>query len=333
MSALIRGRRLLVAMPLVFFALGVLYVLVREGRYEAESRVRPSSNQADAGRFSGLAAQLGVALPFGNSDPLRFYSEILTSHQLLSDVLRTRFVHRASGDSLGGSLIDLLKIKGRDPEDRMWRAVEKLRKRSSIQPNEATGAIRIRVTMPWSDVAEQVNRKMLDLMDRFSVELRQRRATAEQQFMTERMVGAQRELRLAEDSLAEFSRSNRSFQGNPTLMAESARRQRAVDFRQQIVTSLAQSHEQARIDAVRNTPVLAVIDPPEGTAHQANRIRDALVWLIIGLAVGIIWILLQNATAHYAEQHPVEWNALRAAMPARLRRVQQARRLPPASDA
>ena len=41
------------------------------------------------------------------------------------------------------------------------------------------------------------------------------------------------------------------------------RLERQVSVRQELVTAMAQAYEQARVDEVRNAPVITVIDQPE----------------------------------------------------------------------
>ena len=72
----------------------------------------------------------------------------------------------------------------------------------------------------------------------------------------------------AERAREDFLRQNRGFGNSPELMSEHDRLQRQVAMRQEVYTSLLRSQEQARIDAVRDTPLLAFIDTP---SERQNR--------------------------------------------------------------
>ena len=56
-------------------------------------------------------------------------------------------------------------------------------------------------------------------------------------------------------------------------------------MRQQVYTSVAQAHEQARMDEVRDTPVLTVIEQPDVAARPDP--RGLIKWTAIGLVLGL----------------------------------------------
>jgi len=59
-------------------------------------------------------------------------------------------------------------------------------------------------------------------------------------------------------------------------------------MRQEVVTAMAQAYEQARIDEVRNTPVVTVIDEPEVPAlpEPRGRLLKLLLGAVLGTMVG-----------------------------------------------
>ena len=104
---------------------------------------------------------------------------------------------------------------------------------------------------------------MLDLLDSFNLETRQPQAASERRFVEERLGQAKDELLDAEDRLLTFLNQNREFQNSSQLSFEHDRLLREVRLRQDVVTSLTESHEQARIEEVRNTPVITIVQAPE----------------------------------------------------------------------
>jgi uncharacterized protein involved in exopolysaccharide biosynthesis len=51
-------------------------------------------------------------------------------------------------------------------------------------------------------------------------------------------------------------------------------------------TTLTQAYEQARIDEVRNTPVITVVEPPESPVRPDS--RRLVSWLAVSLVVGVL---------------------------------------------
>src|SRR5207244_4476199 len=90
------------------------------------------------------------------------------------------------------------------------------------------------------------------------------------------------ELRTAEQAMQDFLVRNRQYQNSPPLQFEASRLQRRIDLTQQVYTNLVQAYEQARVAEVRNTPVLTIIDKPEGSAQPSVRLRT----------LGILGVLL-----------------------------------------
>ena len=113
-----------------------------------------------------------------------------------------------------------------------------------------------------ANISIGASRPILDLVHTFDLTTRQTQAGAERRFSGERLAELTGELRDAEDTLKSFLIENRVFSNSPALQFEHDRLQRAVTMRQELVTSLAQAYERARIEEVRNTPVITLIDPP-----------------------------------------------------------------------
>jgi capsule polysaccharide export protein KpsE/RkpR len=107
-------------------------------------------------------------------------------------------------------------------------------------------------------------------------------------------------LRASEDRLLAFSQANRRIQDSPDLIAQRARLERDVTMQQQIYTTLAQAYEQAKIEEVRDTPVLTVITPPEVPARPDSRrlaVKGALLTallLLFGVGVAITTDSMRN---------------------------------------
>ena len=109
----------------------------------------------------------------------------------------------------------------------------------------------------------------------------------EREFVEGRLAQSMAELTDAEARYEAFLTSNRLFD-SPQLSFERDRHEREVNMLQQVVTSLRTSAEQARIEAVRNTPAITVLDPARapvkgngrGTLRRAAIRRVVAAWRI-----------------------------------------------------
>jgi uncharacterized protein involved in exopolysaccharide biosynthesis len=326
-NAVLRRWRVALGVPLAALTLALVVWLVPRHSYVAASEFMPQAGGTPTGQLAGLAAQFGVSLGGGVADPESpdFYAELLRSRELTTDVVRAVYRFTSDGDSLHGTLTELLRVKGNTPEVRLRRTLRALEDRTDVSVGLKTGVITVKVEMPWPALATQVNRRLLDLVDSYNRTRRRTRAAAERRFVEGRLAEAMGELQSSEAELERFLDRNRSYQQSPQLTFEASRLQRRVDLRQQVYTSLAQSYENARIEEVRNTPVTTVVSHPEGSAEPVR--SDLLLSLFLALLLGAALALVIIFVAEYLEvqrrRHPAdyaEFATLRASVFRSLRR-------------
>jgi hypothetical protein len=89
-----------------------------------------------------------------------------------------------------------------------------------------------------------------------------------------------------------------------------------VDMQQQLYMSLAQAHEQARLDEVRSTPVIGLIDAPEGSIRRngGNYIRSAIIGLIFGVILGTLLALWREYFERFRVTQPKRYSEFREAL-------------------
>jgi len=296
-SVFLRHRRTVLGWTAALCVGVVAFAFVQARSYSAEASFMP---QADGGaassRLSSLAGQFGIDVPTGQEGQSpQFYADLLTSREILSKVAADTFeVADTAGifarGILRGPLADLLEIAEDEPAPaRRVAVIEWLRERAvSTSTGTETGVVELEVTTPWPDLSGAIAARLLDLVNEFNLETRQSQAAAERAFIEERMAEARQELRRAEDELERFLRNNRQFQNSPELVFQHDRLQRQVAMRQQVYTSLSESYEQARINEVRNTPVITVVEAPEAPVRPDPRrlpLKGAL-GLVLGGMVG-----------------------------------------------
>ena len=293
LNTLLRYRFLLIGLPLVVAILVLANRFIGGSAYVATSRFVPEGGSSDASRLLGLASQFGVALPKqGDRESLDFYGELVKSQDVLKDVVSSKY--SGTGGSGSRSLLDIYKIPALDSAERLRRGVAMLRLNLGVVLDPKANVVTLTINANNESLAEQINRRILDLINSYNLKKRQSRAAAERQFVEGRLATAQHELDDAEQAVRNFLESNHQYAGSPALMTEKARLERRVDLRQQIASSLSQSYEQARLEEVRNTPVVTVLDVPEGSARRNNR---TLIKLMMALVPAFI-LALSLALAH-----------------------------------
>jgi len=289
-ARLLRYPRLILLLPLAFGGVSLVYFLLF-GSYVSQSSFAPEQAQFNMSALAGLAAQFGANLriPTGGQDEsVDFYEQLLKSPELLANVAYQTYrfpKHEGDADTLALTLFELYGIKGDTQDERTAKIVKRLQSRITISSDLRANTVALTVKAPYPNLAKLINRRMLDFVNDFNLKTRQSQASAERKFIEQRMVQAQQELKAAEDSMQRFLEKNRTYQSSPRLTFAGARLQRRVDLHQQVYVTLAQAYEQARVEEVRNTPVITIIDPPE---LYAKRSRSPLLMGILGLFGGFV---------------------------------------------
>jgi uncharacterized protein involved in exopolysaccharide biosynthesis len=275
------------------FVLCVGIALSRPRTYTSSASFVPQSSDNSSGRLMGLAAQFGVSLASQPSQSPAFYVDILKSDELLGAVAERRYA-RERADS--APLQTILEISGGSPAQQRQRVVRSLKSAMRVTSGRETGIVRVAMTAQSPSLAQQLAAQVLQTLNSFNLRLRQEQAVAERTFAKDRLGEIMAELHDAEARLQNFLRQNRAYGSSPDLRAENDRLQRDVQMRQQIYMSMAQAYEQARIDAVRSTPLISVVERPSYPANPDSRgtLTAGLIGILLGALGGVLFVWLRE---------------------------------------
>ena len=313
-NVLLRRRRAIVLTGTLVTAAAIGLALLTPPQFAAVSKFVPATSEPTDGRLGSLAAQFGLggALGRGDQSP-EFYVALLRSREILEEAVETiyTFVDK-EGESKSGTYAQLARIDGEDRDDVLRNAVLHLLDHSSVSSSAATQMVTMEVRAEWEALAEQLTQRLLELASEFNLERRQSQARAERQFIERRLEEAEHSLLEAEDALQKFLSENRVYETSPQLRFDAARLQRRVDLQQQVFTTLTQSFEQARIDEVRNTPLITVIEVPQGSGRPVPVRRTiAAVGLVTALFAGIAVAACQQYLSRHEAEQSDEYEELR----------------------
>ena len=317
---LARGR-LWVAMALVALGTAVWAVLVPRS-YTVEVAFIAQQKRNNAG-LSGLAAQVGLTL--GGSEPGQspsFYSDLVTGRNIGLQVVSAQYTW--SGGA--GTLVDFFGVSGAAPSVREERALKRLHGVVSATPQQKTGIIRVRITMRDSSLSRQVAEEVVRRVDLFNRKVRRSQASAELEFASRRLEEAGNELRTAEDRLEAFLKANRAYQNSPSLVFDYDRLSRELLLRQQTYSTLTQAVEQSRLDEVRDTPVLTVLEPPLVPALPDSRALLARL-IVLEVLATLTWAAFVLAPHALGFARPLDEPDIRAALYAEARALLRSLRI------
>ena len=305
-SEVARSRRRALAVLVGGVVLGIALSLVLPVRYEATATLSPAPAGTDrAGLSSALASlggQFGVDVT-GTRTQLRFYPALINSDWFLARLARSP----VAGDT---TLFQVLTgdVPPRDASPAMDDAILELRKMVTVNLDDRANIFSVSVRAPRRDVALAAMTQLVALVGEFDTRVRRLRATENRRFVEDRAHEAQANLNVAESELAGFLARNRSYEQSPDLRVAYQRLSRRVELANDVYTTLARNLEQARIDEVKEAPVLTTVDPPHVKWRKVEPKRRKVVLLTVFTALVVILALAardaqRKGTATWSGKH------------------------------
>lgn len=326
-----------IVLPSVLLACAVVgWTVLQKPTYTADASIVPQTDGgggASLSRLSGVASQFGIEIPTGQAaQSPRFYADLLTSRRLLEEAVTTIYRRdtigsRSAADETASAaprspsdsgnqtttramtLVELYGIEAPSRPVAIDLAAERLEQAISVSTSDETGVVELSVTMPWPVISKQVTDRLVELVNRFNNRVRQSQASAQAEFVAERLDEARRELRAAEDSLETFLQRNVSWQQSPELRFRHDRLQRQINLKQQVYTALASRYEEARINEVRQTPVVTTITEPQvpSRSDPTRLPLKAALALALGGILGAVWAVGAEMAVEAREEKPEDY--------------------------
>jgi len=290
-SALLIHRRRIVLWAFFGGLLAVVPVLFNGRTWTATASFVPQGVDAGQTGLRGLAVQFGIALPGGAAvtQSPDFYKELITSRVILGAIVSDTIpVAEEGGDRR--AVLSLLEIDAPNPAWEREEGIRALGKAVKTKVASNTGVLTVSITTQWPSVSLALVERVLQEVNRFNLQTRQSQAAEERRFVEGRLVAQRSSLVEAEGRLGAFLQRNRQFGNSPVLTFEHDRLQREVALQQQVLVSLAQAYEEARIREVRDVPVITVIEAPSLPVKPdpGGRFKRGVLGLLLGGVVGVL---------------------------------------------
>lgn len=294
-GAVLKWRRFILASVIGLAATLGMQAYIAPTYYRAAALFSPGDADATTNTFAEFGQRFGLSVPNVGSGSLDYYARVLTTREILDSAVTSEYAIPAPERTAFMDLIEYFEVIHPDEDVRLRKARDQLRGRIDTEVHRPSGLIQVAVSMPAPELAEQVAQRLLEVLNRFNLDRRQSRAETERRFIADRLADTESRLTSAEDSLLNFMQTNRRIEESPTLLFESQRLTRRVQYHQDIYTSLQQAYEKAGIESVRNTPVISIVESPEGSARRER--EPVLFKAALGGGLGLILACLLAVSA------------------------------------
>jgi uncharacterized protein involved in exopolysaccharide biosynthesis len=271
--------------------LAILIFLVKP-YYTSTVTILPDygSKETTLSQLSNLASLAGVNV--GQGSPTEVYQNLLTSEAVVAPVIYAKYKTEKYPDSV--NLIQYFKIKpdkslpaDLQKRDMFIQEYKDLTKgRISTDIDRMTKILTVTVKMPEAQLSADVVNNLVESLDDYIRTKRRSYAVDQLEYIQKRMAQVKDSLTMAEDKLRDFREQNRLVVQSPELMLEQARLSRNVDILSAVFLELSKQYELAKIDEIKDTPIVNVRDYAKNPVLKAGPKR--LVALVVVMFLSAI---------------------------------------------
>ena len=290
--------KLLIITPLVLGFLTALYVLfISQPVYVSSAKIMSSGGGSSTSQLQGLAAQFGVAVPSGGGENAQWvYPELIKSRTLARALLDRKFDTNEYGPEK--SLLQILTYGDEEPAMSLDTleifGVNALLGMIDVGDDKMSSIYTITVNAFEPQFAADLCAAIIKELDKHQRKYKTEKVKETRLFIEGRIVEVQKELEGAEEDLKVFRDRNRQILGSPALLLEQQRLTRETSVLTGVFTTLKQQLEMTKIEEVKESALVQVLDPPEAPLYRDSpkRKRSVLLALILGfgLAVGLAFV-------------------------------------------
>jgi uncharacterized protein involved in exopolysaccharide biosynthesis len=292
------------------FIITLLYLLfIVKPYYESSVVILPEyGNKSNMlSQFSGLASLAGVNV--GSGSPTEIYQNLLQSESVVGPVIYSRYLTKEYPDSV--NLIQYFEIdtKDKNPEiqkRKRYLTVNELLTKSLISTDldKMTKILTVKVTMPEAQLSADVVNKLVESLDQYIRTKRKSYASEQRYYLEKRVEQIKDSLNICENELRDFREQNRMITQSPNLLLEQERLMRNVEIQQNVYIELTKQLELAKIDEIKDTPILNIKEIAQNPIIKAGPKRVVTLILIFFFSVLVsgIYILYEDIlhkTFHY----------------------------------
>lgn len=280
-----KARRRIIIINSAVLILTLVYLLfLTESYYRSTVIILPDygSKESTLSSLASLASLAGVNV--GSGSPMEVYRELLTSEAVLSPVIYAKYKTKKYPEPV--NLIQYFELEPDEglPPDQQKRKMFLTEFKDLSKSALATDVGRtdkiltVAVTMPEAQLSADVANKVVESLDSYIRTKRKSYSSEQRKYIEKRLGQVKDSLSLSENRLLAFKERNRAVYQSPALLLEQTRLTRSAEILNAVYLELSKQLELAKIDEVKDTPVLNVQEFAQNPVIKAGpRRRSALV--------------------------------------------------------
>lgn len=264
--------------------------------YVSEVQIFPDTRDKSMGSLAGLASLAGVSIPSGGGTSVEVFQNLLMSQTILSKVAERKYYSEELRDST--TLYKLFKIKPdekyTDKEAQKRKMfldlIEQLNKKITTEIDKPTKVLTVTATMSESKLSAIIVNNLVKDLDDYIRNQRKSYASNTRAYVEKRLKQVKDSLSYFENRLVGFRERNRAITlMAPNLMVDDGRIRRQIEILQNVYTELVKQVELAKIEEIKDIPVVNVKeyagDPvvKAGPKRMKTVMTGTLIFLLFSL--------------------------------------------------
>jgi uncharacterized protein involved in exopolysaccharide biosynthesis len=301
--ALARQLKVIIITPAILCTLMIIYVLFfTQPVYTSTAKIMSSSSGGSMSQTAGLAAQFGINIPTGQSEPKWVYPEIIKSRTLARSMLKRKFDTNKFGPQK--PLLQILTFGNEPPEIGLDTleiiAVDNFLGMIDVYEDLSTSILTLNIHASEPSLAAEINQALIEELDTHQREYNKAKTSDTKQFIEERIIEIENELNIAEEALRHFTTHNRRIDNSALLLLERQRLAREVTVLTGVFTTLKQQLETTKIEQVKKSDYVVILDPPEAPLVRSKPDKKLMVitagfmGIMLGMIIGFVREKLNN---------------------------------------
>ena len=259
--------------------------------YSSEISLYPAKKDMmqGLGQFQSIMANLGLNSP--ENDQNFYIPDVVKSNLIAKKIISKKW--NIKNNSVI-DLIDLWSLKKswsffqKDNNDSLYYeelAIKKLDKHIEVKEDKSTGLIRIKSTFQDPILAANIANYIGQEVQNYIQRENSAQSKKEKIFISERLQLVKQELESAEINLKKFKERNRGYEDSPELFMVFSKLYRESEAKKEVYLVLQQQLELARIDEVKKSPILHILDRAVPPSRKSSPVRSyfILMFLVFGL--------------------------------------------------
>jgi uncharacterized protein involved in exopolysaccharide biosynthesis len=294
--------------------LAVIISLLLPNYYKSSAVILPQTDEgglAALASLSGLASAAGINV--GQVTIEELFPDIISSESVLKDVLYAKYATKKFAHPV--DLITYWDIEGTDSAEIYELALKRLRKELDVSQDRKTDVVTVSILTKEPQLSADIVNNVTAGLDLFLRTKKKTNASEQREWIETRLAEVNADLAKSEDALKNFREENRQVGDSPALLLEQTRLMRNVDINTTLFTTLKQQYELARIEEVKNIPIVNIMDAarPAGKKDKPRR-------SIIVISVFLISIIGTLGCVYLMDRYDAEITRM-VSLIAKLRRM------------